>query len=177
MTLLRLGKEINAMDHFEEGLWWGVTTDKRAPGNLQNCLLHLETFFGTLQSQPAALRQDPEVIGGSCIPGHPVPMPMRRSNPSVSGRRISLCPATTTIDGQYPGKLCVRNIPQSPSDMFCQFKVNGSRGVKLIATSRVHREVSVVQHPTGLSVGNGLPSARCCLGALANGSWGGAPIG
>jgi len=62
---LRLSKEINAMDHFEEGLWWGVTTDKQAAGNPQNCLLHLTAFFDTLQTHPPRFSKTLKALAGA----------------------------------------------------------------------------------------------------------------
>ncbi|KAH7176930.1 prion-inhibition and propagation-domain-containing protein [Dactylonectria macrodidyma] len=46
--LLYTKREIQAMDLFEEGIWWGAEADRQRPGDPKNCLFHLQPFLGLL---------------------------------------------------------------------------------------------------------------------------------
>ncbi|KAK3291571.1 prion-inhibition and propagation-domain-containing protein [Chaetomium fimeti] len=71
--------DVQAMDHLEVGLWWGVVADRERPGDTRNCFFHLGPFLDAL-SQPGRqlwtatmqrLKQLYATIIPAAPPGHP----------------------------------------------------------------------------------------------------------
>ncbi|KAH6887618.1 prion-inhibition and propagation-domain-containing protein [Thelonectria olida] len=46
--MLYAKNDIQAMDHFEEGLWWGAEADSQRPGDPRNCFFHFQPFLDLL---------------------------------------------------------------------------------------------------------------------------------
>jgi hypothetical protein len=79
VQMLSETNDVQAMDHLEMGLWWGVVADRERPGDPRNCFFHLSPFLDAL-SQPGRelwaatmqrLRQLHATIIPAAAPGHP----------------------------------------------------------------------------------------------------------